>query len=39
MKKHILQIATDILLYMMMAILFVADIILLGLPIGLALLA
>lgn len=39
MKKHILQIATDILLHMMMAILFVADIILLGLPIGLALLA
>lgn len=39
MKKHILQIATDILLHMMMAILFVADIALLGLPIGLALLA
>lgn len=39
MKKHILQIATDILLHMMMAILFIADIILLGLPIGLALLA
>jgi hypothetical protein len=37
MKKHILQIATDILLHMMMAILFIADIILLGLPIGLAL--
>lgn len=39
MKKHILQIATDILLHMMMTILFIADIILLGLPIGLALLA
>lgn len=39
MKKHILQIATDILLHTMMTILFIADIILLGLPIGLALIA
>lgn len=39
MKKHILQIATDILLHIMMAILFIADLILLGLPIGIALIA
>lgn len=39
MKKHILQIATDILLHIMMAILFIADIVLIGFPIGLALIA
>ena len=39
MKKHILQIAADIILHTIMAILFIADIILLGLPIGLALIA